>query len=100
MHIPGDISETFFEHLSSATEDQAISSDLISSKLEYMQQQFLEIQAAFICRTTFKNKDGRHPIILRLRFQGDRKDIFTGVYCGKTAWDKVGLVDSCFDMSV
>lgn len=55
-----------------------------------MQQQFLEIQAAFICRTTFKNKDGRHPIILRLRFQGDRKDIFIGVYCGKTAWDKVG----------
>lgn len=53
-----------------------------------MQQQFLEIQAAFLCRTTFKNKDGKHPVILRLRFQADRKDIFTGVYCTKTAWDK------------
>lgn len=53
-----------------------------------MQQQFLEIQTVFHCRTSYKNTEGKHPIILRLSFQGHRKDIFTGVYCSKAAWDK------------
>ncbi len=51
-------------------------------------QQFLEIECVFHCRTSYQNKEGKHPIILRISLRENRKDLFTGVYSKKSSWDK------------
>lgn len=48
---------------------------------------FLDIHLSFLCRTTYKNEDGKNPIILRARYNGERRDIFTGLYCFKKDWN-------------
>ncbi len=52
-----------------------------------MQQQFLEMECVFHCRTSYKNKEGKNPIILRITLRDNRKDLFTGIYCKKSSWD-------------
>jgi site-specific recombinase XerD len=49
--------------------------------------EFLDIRFNFLCRTTYKNKDGKNPIILRVVFRGQRRDVFTGIYCNGKEWD-------------
>lgn len=51
-----------------------------------MQQQ-LDIRITFLCRTTRKNESGKSPIILRIVYRGERRDIFTGLYCFHCEWD-------------
>jgi hypothetical protein len=48
--------------------------------------ELLDIRFRFICRTTYKNDEEKNPIILRVIYNGDRRDIFTGLYCFKKNW--------------
>jgi len=50
--------------------------------------ELLDIRFTFILRATYKNSDGKNPIILRIRFRSQRSDLFTGLYCLKEDWDK------------
>ena len=49
--------------------------------------QLLNIRFRFICRTTHTNETGQNPIILRVIFRKERRDLFTGIYCNKEDWD-------------
>src|ERR1700730_7346003 len=49
-------------------------------------QQMLDFRLSFICRSSHQNQKGKNPIILRVTFNGDRRDIFTGLYCFKKDW--------------
>jgi hypothetical protein len=46
------------------------------------------IRITFLYRKTFKNKEGNHPIVLRLIYRSKRKDIFTGLFCNQDQWDR------------
>src|SRR5947207_12083311 len=50
--------------------------------------ELLDIRFTFILRATYKDGDGKNPIILRISFRGQRSDLFTGLYCFKENWDK------------
>ena len=47
----------------------------------------LDVRFSFLCRATYQNDEGKNPIILRIIFHGNRRDIFTGLYCSKLNWD-------------
>jgi hypothetical protein len=49
-------------------------------------QELLDFRLSFICRTSHQNGKGKNPIILRATVNGDRRDIFTGLYCFKKKW--------------
>jgi len=49
--------------------------------------ELLNIRFSYLCRTTFQNDKGQNPIILRIIFRGERRDIFTGLYCFRKNWD-------------
>jgi len=46
-----------------------------------------EIRFSFFCRKSARNVEGNSPIVLRVRFVDDCKDIFTGIYCPFQNWD-------------
>lgn len=50
-------------------------------------QQSLSVRFAFLCRTTRANSEGENPIVLRVIYQKERRDIFTGLYCNKEEWN-------------
>ncbi|RZK09643.1 MAG: site-specific integrase [Flavobacterium sp.] len=47
----------------------------------------LDIRFSFLCRTTYKNKDGKHAIVFRVIYRDERRDIFTGLFCSKDEWN-------------
>ena len=47
----------------------------------------LEIKFSFFHRTTYLNKEGNSPIVLRIVYRGQRADVFTGLYCSSDFWD-------------
>jgi site-specific recombinase XerD len=47
----------------------------------------LEIRFSFLCRSTRANDDGKCPIILRIAYRSERRDIYTGLYCNPEKWD-------------
>ncbi len=47
----------------------------------------LDIRFSFLCRSTYQNEEGKSPIVLRAAFHGNRRDLFTGLYCLKLDWD-------------
>ncbi len=49
--------------------------------------EFLDIRLTFFCRSTHANSDGLSPIVLRVSYRGQRKDIFTGLYCPVESWN-------------
>ena len=49
--------------------------------------QFLNIRFNYLCRTTYQNENGQSPIVLRIIFRRERRDIFTGLFCFKENWD-------------
>lgn len=51
--------------------------------------ELLNIGFTFSCRTSHNNKEGKSPIVLRITFRSERRDIFTGLYCFKHDWDPV-----------
>jgi len=50
-------------------------------------QKLLDISFCYLCRSTHKNAEGQSPIVLRISFRGERRDVFTGLYCLKTNWN-------------
>lgn len=51
-------------------------------------QELLNIHFNYLCRTTHQNKMAKNPIVLRIVFRGERRDIFTGLHCFNNHWDK------------
>jgi hypothetical protein len=49
--------------------------------------ELLNIRISFLLRSTHTNSEGKHPIILRLSFRKERRDLFTGLYSSKDDWD-------------
>lgn len=49
--------------------------------------ELLNIRFSFLCRTTHVNAEGKHPIVFRILYRSERKDIFTGIHCSKKDWD-------------
>ena len=49
--------------------------------------ELLNVRFSFLCRTTRTNGEGKHPLVLRIITGGDRRDIFTGLYCHKEHWN-------------
>ncbi|HMG67951.1 MAG TPA: Arm DNA-binding domain-containing protein [Chitinophagaceae bacterium] len=47
----------------------------------------LDIRLSFLCRTSYKNEDGSHLIVLRISFRNSRRDVFTGLFCSKESWN-------------
>lgn len=57
----------------------------------------LDIYLRFFCRSTHQYKNGENPIILRIIYRGQRRDIFTGISCPLKYWSsEMGLVSSQF----
>ncbi|MEP7377602.1 MAG: site-specific integrase [Chitinophagaceae bacterium] len=50
--------------------------------------QLLNIRFTFSLRTSHQNQDGKSAIVLRVSFRGERRDIFTGLYCLELDWDR------------
>ncbi len=56
-------------------------------------EQFTDIHISFFCRSTHENEKCQNPIVLRVSYRGERRDIFTGLYCYKSDWaPKMGKV--------
>jgi hypothetical protein len=49
--------------------------------------ELLNVRFSFFCRSTHKNNEGKNPIIFRVTFRGERRDLFTGLYCIKEQWN-------------
>ena len=49
----------------------------------------LDIRFSFFCRSSYTNKSGSNPIVLRITYRSQRKDIFTGLSCLPHQWDAV-----------
>src|SRR6202521_1074800 len=54
-------------------------------------QELLNIRFSYLCRRTRENEAGKSPIVLRVIFRGERRDIFTGLYCFKGNWDRENI---------
>ena len=62
--------------------------------------EFLNIRFSFICRTTRRNDDNKCPIILRINYRSERRDIYTGLYCDPENWDcKTGKLSTVSKVS-
>jgi site-specific recombinase XerD len=46
----------------------------------------LDIRFSFLCRTSYKNKEGKHAIVFRVIYRDERRDIFTGLFCTREQW--------------
>jgi hypothetical protein len=49
--------------------------------------ELLNIRINFLCTKTYENDEGKYPIVMRIIFRDERRDIFTGIYCEKKEWD-------------
>lgn len=47
----------------------------------------LHVHLSFLCRTGRKSSSGLCPIILRVTFRKERRDVYTGLYCPENSWD-------------
>ena len=60
----------------------------------------INIQLSFFCRTTHTYKNGENPIVFRIVYRGERRDIFTGITCPSEFWfSEMGLVSPKFKAS-
>lgn len=50
--------------------------------------ELLNIRNTFLCRKTYKNEDNKYPIVLRIVYRNERRNIFTVLYCDQQEWDK------------
>lgn len=50
--------------------------------------ELLNIRITFLCRKTYKNEDNKYPIVLRIVYRNERRNIFTVLYCDQQEWDK------------
>jgi len=50
-------------------------------------KKLMQIHLNFICRSGRSNQKGESPIVLRIIYRHERRDIYTGLYCCYTDWD-------------
>lgn len=50
-------------------------------------QQSLDIRISFLIRTSYQNEKGKYPIVLRVTYRRQRRDVFTGLYCSRQQWN-------------
>jgi hypothetical protein len=50
--------------------------------------ELLNIRFSYSLRTSHQNADGKSAITLRVTFRGERRDVFTGLYCFDKDWDR------------
>ncbi|WP_121356883.1 site-specific integrase [Flavisolibacter nicotianae] len=49
--------------------------------------ELLTVRFSFLCRTTRTNAEGNSALVLRVTWNRERRDIFTGLYCHKDQWN-------------
>lgn len=49
--------------------------------------ELLHVNFSFLCRSFRSNKSGQSPIVLRIVYRGERRDLYTGLYCDSNEWD-------------
>ena len=49
--------------------------------------ELFNVHFSFLCRSFRSNNKGLSPIVLRVIYRNERKDIYTGLYCDKESWD-------------
>lgn len=52
--------------------------------------ELIQIHYSFLCRQCRTNKKGHAPIVLRVIYRQERRDIYTGLYCPPQHWDHEG----------
>jgi site-specific recombinase XerD len=58
-------------------------------------QKSMQIHMNFLCRQDRENKKGESPIVFRIIFRKDRRDIYTGLYCSPKDWNSdTGMLDT------
>ncbi|WP_333801206.1 site-specific integrase [Phnomibacter sp.] len=61
----------------------------------------MDIRFGFMLRNTSPNKKGQFPIIFRITFRNERRDLFTALYCSKKDWNaSAGKFDRKSKMAV
>jgi Arm DNA-binding domain len=50
-------------------------------------QRLLHIHFSFLCRSKRSNEKGQSPIVLRIIYRHERRDVYTGLYCSKDDWN-------------
>jgi integrase len=50
-------------------------------------QKIMQVHFNFLCRQDRANKKGESPVVLRIIFRRERRDIYTGLYCSPLEWD-------------
>ena len=50
-------------------------------------QKIMQVHFNFLCRQDRANKNGESPVVLRIIFRRERRDIYTGLYCSPLEWD-------------
>jgi site-specific recombinase XerD len=50
-------------------------------------QKIMQVHFNFLCRQDRANKKGESPVILRIIYRRERRDLYTGLYCSPLAWD-------------
>ena len=48
----------------------------------------LDVNFSFFCRSNYQNSKGKNPIVLRISFRNQVRDVLTGLSCLKEDWDK------------
>jgi hypothetical protein len=49
--------------------------------------ELLDIHFNFLCRKQRINKKGQSPIVLRIIYRQEQRDLFMGLYCDDKEWD-------------
>ena len=44
-------------------------------------QKIMQVHFDFLCRQDCANKKGESPVVLRIIFRRERRDIYAGLYC-------------------
>ena len=50
-------------------------------------QKFMHIYVGFLCRPSRVNERGESPVVMRIVYRHERRDLYTGLYCYHTDWD-------------
>lgn len=61
----------------------------------------MNIHFSFFCRSGRSNSKGYSPIVLRIIYRQERRDLYTGLYCNKEHWEvDAGLVSRVYKPAV
>lgn len=56
--------------------------------------ELLHVRFSFLCRSWRVNKKAQSPIVFRIVYRDERRDVYTGLYCNSKEWNNdIGKVD-------